>query len=155
MKQTRTFLFHLFSLVFFSTASLHAADEPRLATLRAADDERAAAMRSGDRARLEAIFANELRYCHSSGAVDTKASFIESLASGRTRYLALDYQERNFTFPAPGIALMTGRVNAKIQNAGGTNDLLLSFLAVWHEENGHWRFLAWQSARLNPPAAPK
>jgi len=32
-------------------------------------------------------------------------------------------------------------------------DSVLSFLAVWREENGKWRFLAWQSCKL--PAVVK
>jgi len=27
-------------------------------------------------------------------------------------------------------------------------DSVLSYLAVWREENGQWRFLAWQSCKL-------
>jgi len=35
------------------------------------------------------------------GAVDTKASYIDALATGRTKYVTWEYQERNFTFPSP------------------------------------------------------
>lgn len=148
-------LLHLFSLVVFAVASLHAADDSRLAVLRVADDERVASMLAADRSRLDAVLGDDLRYAHSSGVVDTKASFIDALSAGRTKYLSLNYDERNFTFPAPGIALMTGRVEAKVQNATGVNEMALSFLAVWREENGRWRFLAWQSARLSPPSVAK
>ena len=85
--------------------------------------------------------------------MDTKQSFIESLTTGRTKYLALDYEERAFTFPAPGIALMTGRAHVKVANATGEVDMQLSFLSVWREENGKWRFLAWQSCKLPAPVS--
>ena len=105
-------------------------------------------MKSADREKLTAIFSDDLRYAHSSGTVDTKQSFIESLTTGRTKYVALDCEDRAFTFPAPGIALMTGRAHVKVANATGEMEMLLSFLSVWREENGHWRFLAWQSCKL-------
>ena len=75
--------------------------------------------------------------------------------SGRTKYLTLEYEERAFTFPAPGIALMTGRAHVKVANATGEADMVLSFLSVWREEDGKWRFLAWQSCKLPAPAGER
>ena len=147
MKQTLTLL-----TVLLLTASpvLFAADESRLAAAKSADDKRMAAMKSGDRAGLSVIFSDELRYAHSSGVVDTKPSFIETLSSGKTKYLSFDYEERNFTFPSSDIALMTGRVRIRTTAAETTTENFLSFLAVWREEKGQWRFLAWQSCKLVP-----
>ena len=140
-------------LTCLACSPLRAADDPRLTALRAADDERIAAMRAGDRPRLTAIFSDELRYAHSSGSVDDKPSFIEALTTGRTKYTGIDYEQRDFTFPAPGIALMTGRARVQATSAAGPMDAVLSFLSVWREEKGQWRFLAWQSCKLPPPAA--
>lgn len=116
--------------------------------VRAADEVRIAAMRDGNRNALEEIFSNQLRYAHSSGTIDTKASFIDVLTSGKTKYLAYEHVERGFTFPAPGMALMSGKAKVKVSSEKGEMDLVLAYLAVWREENGKWRFLAWQSCRL-------
>lgn len=132
---------------------LHAADDPQLAALRAADDERVAATIAADGTRLGAILSDDLRYAHSSGGVDTKAVFMEALVSGRSKYEVIRYEERGFTFPAPGIALMTGRAQVKVGNAKGGMDAVLGFLAVWREEKGKWRFLAWQSCKMPVPDA--
>ena len=148
----RSFLYAIAAFCFASIPSLRA-DDVRTARLTADDDARVAAMKAADREKLTAIFSADLRYAHSSGTVDTKQSYIESLTSGRTKYLTLDYEERAFTFPAPGIALMTGRAHVKVANATGEVDMQLSFLSVWREENGKWRFLAWQSCKLPAPAA--
>lgn len=139
-------------LLLLAFTSLHAADDPRLEKLRAADDARIAAIIAGDRARLTAIFSDDLRYAHSSGAVDDKTSYTDALASGRTKYLLIDYTERNFTFPAPGVAQMTGRAHVQVAKSDGTADMVLGFLAVWREEQGQWRFLSWQSCKLPEPA---
>ncbi len=148
MKTTFLLLLSVLALTF---VPLRAADDPRLDKLRAADDERVAAVVAGDRARLTAIFSDDLRYAHSTGAVDNKASYIESLATGRTKYLTWNYEERNFSFPAPGLALMTGRARTSIGKAEGTSEMVLSFLGVWREEKGQWRFLAWQSGKVPDP----
>jgi hypothetical protein len=146
-------ILHTLTLFLLGLTALQAAEDPVLAALRAADDQRVAAILAADSARLTAIFSDDLRYAHSTGGVDDKASYIDSLVSGRTKYVAIDYQERNFTFPVPGIALMTGRVHIKAMSATGASDGVLSLLAVWREEKGHWRFLAWQSCKL--PLASK
>jgi hypothetical protein len=146
MKTLITSLFCLVAVISF-------AEEAPLAAVQAADDARVAAMKSPDRDKLSAIFSDELRYAHSSGVVDTKTSFIDALLKGTTKYHAIDYVERNFTFPAPGIALMTGSANLKIGTPTGTIEPTLAFLAVWRLESGQWRFLAWQSCKLTPPAA--
>lgn len=148
-------LLRLIPILALTLISLHAADDPRLIAVRAADDERVAAVIAGDQARLAAVLSDELHYAHSNGGIDTKAKFIDNLSSGRTKYLAIEAEERNFTFPAPGIALMSGRARVQVKGAAGTMDSVLSFLAVWREENGKWRFLAWQSCKVPPPSPPK
>ncbi|HYG78383.1 MAG TPA: nuclear transport factor 2 family protein [Planctomycetota bacterium] len=132
-----------------------AADDARLAALTAADTERVAAIVAGDKDRLNAIFSDELHYAHSNGVVDTKSSFMDALVSGRSKYLSCDYVERKFTFPAPTVALMSGRARIKVKTATAEMDSILSFLAVFREENGKWRFLAWQSCKVPPPDQKK
>lgn len=144
----KTTLYSLLAVAAFGLIQLRAADDARLEKIRAADDERVAAVMAGDRARLGAIFSDELRYAHSSGTVDDKTSYTEALATGRTKYTAWKYDERNFTFPAAGVALMTGRAHVNVTSGSSTTEMVLGFLAVWREENGHWRFLAWQSCKL-------
>jgi len=97
------FLLPLLALAF---GSLRAADDKVIAAVRAADAERVAATKAGDGARLDAIFSDDLRYAHSSGHVDTKASYIKSLTSHSTVYESYDYKEQNFSVVAPGIVLI-------------------------------------------------
>jgi len=129
-------------------AFLRADETIEHSAVRAADEARIAAMRNPDRAALEAIFSDQLRYIHSNGVIDTKASFVELLASGESRYLAYEHLERDFTFPAPDIALMNGKAKLRVASEKGELDLKLSYLAVWRQEKGEWKFLAWQSCRL-------
>jgi ketosteroid isomerase-like protein len=149
----RTPLYSSLSALLLAFASLHAEEDPRLPRLEAADNARVAAFRSGDSVALNAVLSNELRYAHSSGAVDSKESLIQLISSGKTKYTDYNYEERKFTFPAPKIALMSGRTHVRAETANGVMDGVLSFLAVWREEaDGQWKFLAWQSCRLPVPA---
>jgi len=131
-------------------AETFAANAGVIAAVTAADEERVAATKAGDRARLDAIFSDDLRYAHSNGRVDTKSSYVESLATHQTVYESIEYKERVFSAVAPGVVLMTGRVVIHARDAEQKIENDLNFLAVWCEENGHWHFRAWQSCRNLP-----
>lgn len=122
-----------------------------VAVLIALDDARVAAMKAADKGKLESLLSDELHYAHSSGLVETKAEFITAVTSGKLKYNGIDYEERHFTFPAPGVAMMTGRARVQAVSAKGPMDAVLAYLAVWRKEDGQWKFLAWQSCKL-PPA---
>ena len=142
--------FFLLLVLFAITASISSADEALTSTLIAADDKRIAAMQNPVEATLATTFSDDLRYTHSNGIVDTKATFLDILVSGKTKYLGYDHIERSFTFPIPGIALMSGRASVRAETAKGQMDAVLSYLAVWRKEGDTWKFLAWQSCRLPP-----
>ena len=79
----------LLTLLVLCAPATHA-DETPLVTLTAADDARIAAMLAPDQAKLDAIFSADLHYAHSSGAIDTKTSFLDILVSGKNRLTAFD-----------------------------------------------------------------
>jgi hypothetical protein len=147
----------LLALIAFALAFTlaRAADPKLIAAVRAADDARIAATTSGNKAGLEASYSDDLHYAHSSGKVDNKASQVTGVLTGANRYDAFDYKERTFVPAAPGIVLMKGRVHVHMTNkqtgAKTMNDI--NYLAVWREEKGQWRFLAWQSCKNPEPAA--
>jgi Domain of unknown function (DUF4440) len=150
---TPAFLRSSLVLLFLATSALtvRANDADTIAAVKAADDERVAALIKVDVAALDHILSEQLRYAHSSGAVDTKASYRDSVATHRSVYGSVEYLQRDFIPAAPGIVLMEGRVLIKAGNSVQQNLLDLNYLAVWRLEGGQWRFLAWQSCRNVPP----
>jgi hypothetical protein len=148
-------LLRLLPLLALAFVTTYAAEDQAIAAARAADVERMAATKAGDRARLDAIFSDELRYAHSSGKVDSKASYVQSLVTHSTIYESFEYKDQIFKLVAPGVVTMAGRVVIKATNNGARADNDLNFLAVWREENGKWRFFAWQSCKNVPPADAK
>ena len=55
------------------------------------EDARIAAMCEQDAETLEGLFSEAMVYVHSSGSVDTKASFLDNVRNGPVQYL---YNER-------------------------------------------------------------
>lgn len=144
----------LLVLLCLALAPLRAANDPA-AAWRAADDTRVQAMISGDAAKIAAAFSDELLYVHSNGKADTKASFTEALVSGKSKYNAITYEQRDFREVAPGLVLMNGRCRVKLGKTAPFNELHLSFLAAYRLEKGVWRFLAWQSCKMPEAEAAK
>jgi len=130
-----------------------AADDAKLAAITAADDARVAAMLTPNQATLDMVLSDDLRYAHSNGKVDTKASLTASLLGGEAKYLSYQYTERAFRFPAPDVAVMAGRLEVQAKVDGVSMTTGISYLAVWRLEKGQWKFLAWQSCKI-PPAPP-
>ena len=155
---SRRHLLHLLCIVAILPllTVLRAADDKLIAAVRAADDERIAATKAADRARLEASYSDDLHYGHSNGKIDNKKSQIQGITTGANQYESFEHKDRTFVPAGPGIVLMKGHVLIHMGNkqtgAKITNDL--NYLAVWREEKGKWRFLAWQSCK-NPPADAK
>ena len=138
-------------LALLAVLTCSAAEHPELSRVTSADDARVAAMLAPTREKLEAVLSPDLRYAHSNGQVDSKDALIASLTDGSATYSKYAYQDRTFTFPAPGLALMTGRFDVKAVVKGNAAESTISFLAVWRLEKGEWKFLAWQSCKI-PPA---
>src|SRR6516162_9334353 len=99
----------------------------------ALEDKRYAAMCGGDFAALEAMLHDELLYTHSSGLTDTKATWLASLRSGKTKYKSAACSDRKVRL-ARDTALVTGCA------------------AIEAETNGHPRSLGLVS--LNPGTKP-
>jgi ketosteroid isomerase-like protein len=153
MKHPTLSRWSLILLILASALTTRASDDAVIAAVRAAEDERVAATMAADPKRLDAIYSDQLHYAHSSGKIDTKESYLQSLLSRSTVYTSFDYKQRDFLVAAPDIVLMTAHVIIKAGSATAPNTNDLNILAVWRKEGGHWRFLAWQSCK-NPPAAP-
>ena len=117
------------------------------AEILALEDKRYAAMTSNDLAALEALFHDEMIYTHSSAVVDTKASYLEALRSGKTRYKTAKRFEEKVRF-AGDTALVTGRAEFEVELNGAPKTLRLRFLNVWTRTPAGWKFIAWQSCSL-------
>jgi ketosteroid isomerase-like protein len=125
-----------------------ASPDPVTEAVRRADDERVSATVAADAGRLGQIFSDDLVYTHSSGAVNDKASYTAAIASGQTKYVSIIYESREFKVIAAGIVLMRGRCLIHSSNSGQAVENHLAYLAVWRQEHGAWRFVAWQSCHL-------
>jgi hypothetical protein len=114
-----------------------------------ADDARYAAQTANDFAAMERMFGQDLVYIHSSGAVDNKDTYIESMRSGRVKYKAVRRGETKVrTYGC--LAIITGTADLDVNVGGEDRSLRLRFHSVWVKRGQSLQFVSWQ-ATLVPP----
>jgi hypothetical protein len=113
--------------------------------VRQAEDRRIKATIEDDFATLEAVLADDLTYGHSNGVVDSKASYLEALRSGKTKYLSIDRAPSVVRiYGETAIVTGTATVGLRSQPAPFT----LRYTLAYVMRDGQWRMVAWQSTRL-------
>lgn len=117
--------------------------------VRQAEDRRVKATTANDFAALDAVLADDLTYGHSNGIVDTKASYIESLRSGKTKYESIE-RGPSVVRVYGNTALVTGAATVGLR--GLATPLSLRYTLAYVLRDGQWRMVAWQSTRapVNP-----
>ena len=113
----------------------------------ALEDERFGAMVARDFPRLQLLVHDELMYTHSSGVVDGKATWLDSMKSGRVKYKKAQCSERKVRLYGD-TALITGRAHIEAEIGGEPKTLKLLFLNAWTKTPQGWKFVAWQSTPL-------
>ena len=108
------------------------------------EEKRFAAMIAKDFGALEQLVHEQLLYTHSSGITDTRASWLESMKSGKTKYKSASCSERQVRFFGE-VALVRGKAAIEAEINGQPRSLRLFFLNAWTRTPQGWKFAAWQS----------
>ncbi len=111
----------------------------------AADRARADAMVKGDLKALDALLADDLRYTHSNGRVETKAAHLGTFADG----LRYGYYRTGNLHGHPitaDVVVVSGVIDQRKGKPGKMADKKLFFQAVWRKEAGAWRLASLQTA---------
>lgn len=116
----------------------------------ALEEKRYAAMSGADWPALEALLHEDLLYTHSSGVVDSKASWLGAMKSGKTRYKSVRCSDQRVRVYGE-VALVTGKAQFEVELNGAPRTLRLLYLNAWARTPAGWKFVAWQSAP-HPPA---
>ena len=119
-----------------------AADE-----IRALEDRRYAATIAGELEELDRLFADTLSYTHSNGSVDTKASYFDSLRSGRLRYRSIERLAETITV-YDNAAVVSTRARLEITTGGVDRTIEGQATITWVRHGDRWLFAAWQSTPL-------
>jgi hypothetical protein len=103
---------------------------------------RTEAMLAKDEPALQKFLDDDLIHIHSSGRIDTKASFIDNLMKGKTGYKKISYNNVKVGIYGDS-AIISG--NAVIETIQSNLDLI--FTTVWVKSGGNWRSISWHTTK--------
>ncbi len=133
-------------LLLFATLPGLAAEPAVISVLRA-DKARLAAMMAGDGEALGRLLSDQLRFVHSDGRVESKADYVKNLMAGDTAYADARTSGIETTQVSADVVVILGAQEMRKRLGPDWSTIKLRYLAVWRNENGAWRMVAWQSAR--------
>ena len=105
------------------------------------------AMIDADKTILAKVLHEDLSYGHSSGTIDTKAMFIESLVSGNADFKTMDLTEQTIKIVGKN-AIVRHKLFAETANKGIASTAKLYVLLVFTKVKGNWVLLARQAAKI-------
>ena len=102
------------------------------------------AMLAADRAQLETLVADQLSYGHSGGVIQTKAEFVDVIASKKTIYKSIVLSDQ--TVAVAGNNAIVRHAWASESESGGKSTLSkIGVLQVWQKQGASWKLLARQA----------
>jgi ketosteroid isomerase-like protein len=114
--------------------------------VKAIELERFEAATKNDLDKLGKLLADDLTYTHSTGVLETKAVFLDSLKTGKLQFKTIepaDLQVRVYD----KTAIINGTAKVSVVSEGKPKDLAIRFTDVWINRGGKWQMVAWQSAK--------
>jgi hypothetical protein len=102
------------------------------------------AMLAADKAQLETLVADQLSYGHSGGVIQTKAEFVDVIASKKTIYKSIVLSDQ--TVAVAGNNAIVRHAWASESESGGKSTLSkIGVLQVWQKQGASWKLLARQA----------
>jgi len=105
------------------------------------------ALLSGDKAALEKITAEQLSYGHSSGKIETKAQFVEALASGKSDFVSITLNEQTISVSGD-LALVRHKLEGENNDNGKPGQVHIGVFTVWQKQKGKWLLIGRQAFKL-------
>ena len=114
-----------------------------------AEDARHDAQTRNDFSAMQRLFGDDLVYIHSTAAMDTKASYIESMRSGTVKYRRM--KRGDATVRTYGcMAIISGHASFEVTVKGEDSAVELLFHSVWAKRAAGVQFVSWQATMLPP-----
>ena len=93
---------------------------------------------------LATLLADGLLYCHSTGLIDDKPTYLGKLAEGTATYHAFRSDVERATMPAADIFIASGRLHLDATVSGTLHEVRGRFLTIWRHDGRGWRMEALQ-----------
>jgi len=112
------------------------------AAIRELEQQVEAAIVSGDTLFLMSVYADDFRMAHATGQIENRTQWLENVARRSfvsRKIVALDVDIHG------SVVVTYGKLDMTIRNAQGEHSILLKYIRVYEEKNGHWQMLMHRS----------
>jgi len=100
-----------------------------------------------DSLALDKLISNNLSYGHSSGKIETKQQFMQSLLSVSSDFVDINLTDQTVTIQNK-TALVRHTLNAKTNDKNVPGNVKLNILLVWSKEKAGWKLLGRQAVKV-------
>jgi ketosteroid isomerase-like protein len=139
----------LFFFIFLLSTLVSIAQSKKEAQVNAAVEKLKLAMVSGERAALESVAADQLSYGHSGGLIETKAQFVEKIASGSSDFVTIDLKNQTVTVSG-NTAIVRHELHATTNDGNKPGEVHLGVMLVFQKQGKEWKLLARQAVKITP-----
>jgi ketosteroid isomerase-like protein len=96
---------------------------------------------------LDELTAPELSYGHSSGKMEDKATFMQSLISKSSDFVTMELSQQTIKIVG-NTAIVRHNLNAETVDGGKPGTAKIGVLLIWQKQQGKWKLLARQAFKL-------
>ncbi len=100
-----------------------------------------------DKAALEALVSDQVSYGHSSGKLEGRTSFIESLTSGSSDFVKINLTDQTIQLFGK-TAIVRNKLFANTNDGGKPGEVKLALVLVWQKQQKAWKLIARQAVKL-------
>jgi len=123
-------------------------DETSVVPVEQAVDKLVQAMLQADSASLSGLASDKLSYGHSSGKIENKSEFVETIASGASVFEEIKIEDQHIDIE-DNTAIVRHTLLARTNDPGkGPADIRLGIVLVWTKASDGWKLLARQAFKL-------
>lgn len=113
------------------------------------EKSRREAMVRADVPALDKLFADDMVWIHASAKADGKAGVLETIGSGKTKYLEISCSDEKVRLYGD-MALVGGIADMKLEIGGEIRVLKNRFTISWQRADSGWKVVNWQSTTVRP-----
>lgn len=133
--------------IFISIFTTVMAQSKSIQQVESAVEQLRLAMIDPNEAVLNKLAANQLTYGHSSGKVEDKTAFVQTLVTGKSDFVSISFT--NQTVQVVGTtAVVRHRLDASTNDGGNPGTVKLDIVLVWVKVKSNWQLLARQAVKV-------
>lgn len=140
----RKLIYLILALFVLHTAEAQSKDSLQVAK---AVNHLAELMVNPDKAALEALVSEQVSYGHSSGKLEGRTAFIESLTSGSSDFVKINLTDQTIQLFGK-TAIVRNKLFASTNDGGKPGEVKLALILVWQKQQKAWKLIARQAVKL-------